>query len=458
MKTIGPGKKELDAATIRTNFPIRPQCGIYYFEIKVISKGEDGFICIGFCRAANKLERLPGWDAHSYAYHADDGHIFDQCGQGKDYGPSFSTGDTIGCCINYANKTAFFTKNGVFLGVAFKNINLSESFYPCVGLRTPGEKVYVNFGQEPFVFDIAHYVKEMKHEVLQDLIQKEHAVNHNSIDQLVLDYLVHHGYLNTANSLQKNINYMKQDNKGKQTFFTNTNIETRSSIRRSLLAGKVDEAIQQIETGYPELLKQNPRLLFQLKSQKLIEMINDSLRHSTDIQSQVLYEEEDPQSHFPNPPTPHPPPVSASASGRRLSWAAIAATPTHPTFERRSSNASSIHSFDYFDEEHNYIKKAMHYGQKLQEKYSTDPNYSTTLSDISSLLAYPNPTTSPVAHLLNKSARDSLASDVNAAIQLYQHEQEASSLEKVYKQVVVTIEQLTLSGHGQASLIQPNSV
>lgn len=100
-----------------------------------------------------------GWDAHSYAYHADDGHIFDQCGQGKDYGPSFSTGDTIGCCINYANKTAFFTKNGVFLGVAFKNINLSESFYPCVGLRTPGEKVYVNFGQEPFVFDIAHYVK-----------------------------------------------------------------------------------------------------------------------------------------------------------------------------------------------------------------------------------------------------------------------------------------------------------
>lgn len=41
---------------------------------------------------------------------------------------------------------------------------------------------------------------------------------------------------------------------------------------------------------------------------------------------------------------------------------------------------------------------------------------------------------------------------------VYQHEQEASSLEKVYKQVVVTIEQLTLSGHGQASLIQPNSV
>lgn len=41
---------------------------------------------------------------------------------------------------------------------------------------------------------------------------------------------------------------------------------------------------------------------------------------------------------------------------------------------------------------------------------------------------------------------------------VYQHEQEASSLEKVYKQVVVTIEQLTLSGHGQASLIQPNSI
>lgn len=31
--------------------------------------------------------------------------------------------------------------------------------YPCVGLRTVGEQITVNFGQKPFVFDIARYVQ-----------------------------------------------------------------------------------------------------------------------------------------------------------------------------------------------------------------------------------------------------------------------------------------------------------
>lgn len=107
----------------------------------------------------NRTNTTLGWDAHSYAYHADDGHIFDQCGRGKSYGPTFTTGDVVGCGIDYANQTAFFTKNGLFLGVAFKQVDLSEPIYPCVGLRTPGEKVSVNFGQERFVFDIVQYVK-----------------------------------------------------------------------------------------------------------------------------------------------------------------------------------------------------------------------------------------------------------------------------------------------------------
>lgn len=57
---IGPGKTESHAASVRANFPIRRQCGIYYFEMKVLSKGEDGFIGIGFCSGKNGLDRLPG--------------------------------------------------------------------------------------------------------------------------------------------------------------------------------------------------------------------------------------------------------------------------------------------------------------------------------------------------------------------------------------------------------------
>jgi hypothetical protein len=63
---VGPGKKDMDCcesfvpATIRTNFPMRPQCGIYYFEIRVTQKGQDGHFAIGFCRVNNKSDKLPG--------------------------------------------------------------------------------------------------------------------------------------------------------------------------------------------------------------------------------------------------------------------------------------------------------------------------------------------------------------------------------------------------------------
>lgn len=39
---------------------MKKQCGIYYFEVQIISKGIDGHIAIGFCRKINSLDRLPG--------------------------------------------------------------------------------------------------------------------------------------------------------------------------------------------------------------------------------------------------------------------------------------------------------------------------------------------------------------------------------------------------------------
>jgi hypothetical protein len=38
----GPGKSHKDAASVRTDQTIPASCGIYYFEIKIISKGRDG--------------------------------------------------------------------------------------------------------------------------------------------------------------------------------------------------------------------------------------------------------------------------------------------------------------------------------------------------------------------------------------------------------------------------------
>jgi len=38
----GTAKNHKDAASVRTTHPIPASCGVYYFEVKVISKGRDG--------------------------------------------------------------------------------------------------------------------------------------------------------------------------------------------------------------------------------------------------------------------------------------------------------------------------------------------------------------------------------------------------------------------------------
>jgi hypothetical protein len=75
-------------------------------------------IGIGFSSRKASLERLPGWEQESWAYHGDDGKSFfgDNQAQGKAYGPTFTLHDTVGCGVNFATGCAFFTKNGVFLG------------------------------------------------------------------------------------------------------------------------------------------------------------------------------------------------------------------------------------------------------------------------------------------------------------------------------------------------------
>ncbi|GBC52168.2 Ran-binding protein 10 [Rhizophagus irregularis DAOM 181602=DAOM 197198] len=118
----GLGARDADSGIVRSNYPIPDKVGIFYFEVEIISKGRDGLIGVGFCEKEVPLDRLPGWESKSFGYHGDDGNKFESTGTGAPYGPLFTTGDTIGCAINFFSKKAFYTKNGKNLGVAFQNL------------------------------------------------------------------------------------------------------------------------------------------------------------------------------------------------------------------------------------------------------------------------------------------------------------------------------------------------
>jgi hypothetical protein len=57
---LGLGRDDNDAAAVRSTFSVKPQCGIFYFEIDIVSKGRDGYIGIGFCDADSTMDKLPG--------------------------------------------------------------------------------------------------------------------------------------------------------------------------------------------------------------------------------------------------------------------------------------------------------------------------------------------------------------------------------------------------------------
>jgi hypothetical protein len=73
-------------------------------------------VAVGICRNRSERKGMPGWEYGSWAYHGDDGMKFSEVGIGAAYGPTYSTGDVVGCGLEIQTGCVFFTKNGENLG------------------------------------------------------------------------------------------------------------------------------------------------------------------------------------------------------------------------------------------------------------------------------------------------------------------------------------------------------
>ncbi|KAI9805794.1 MAG: hypothetical protein M1825_000408 [Sarcosagium campestre] len=443
VRFVGPEKshEHIEAATVRADNPMPPQCGIYYYEVMVVSKGKEGTIGIGFSSANVSLNRLPGWEPESWAYHGDDGHSFCCSHTGKDYGPKFAAGDTIGCGVNFRTGSAFFTKNGLSLGTAFRDIK--GRLYPSVGMKRPGEHVRTNFGQRPFVFDIDGLMAMEKSIIAAEINSVSVATLVPSLDEasliqaLISQFLSHDGYIETARAFSEEVQI---SSRALQYQHNASNIEAESKedidavhrqrIRTAILEGDIDKAFKHTYTFYPNVLKDNEQIYFRLRCRKFIEMIrqcaelhreaqgstgkqhNPANGHSNDAYDEVFEHEMELDDH----------------GG------------TWDGMDTEESDTSMKHF--------NLLQETVKYGQILQSEFREDTRKEVkkALAETFSLLAYEDPKGSVVAHLLEPSGRVPVADELNSAILVSQGKSSAAALEHLYQQTEVLVHDISEDG------------
>jgi len=427
----GHGKTHKDASSVRVTHPIPASCGLYYFEVKIVSKGRDGYMGVGLCGNDVNMNRLPGWDKHSYGYHGDDGNTFCSSGQGQTYGPTFTTGDVIGCGLNLTDGSCFYTKNGHHLGVAFHD--LPSNLYPTVGLQTPGEIIDANFGQEPFLFDVEGEMRELRRKTRKVICELAWPVKHGDqqtvLQRMVSSYLVHHGYSKTAETFARST--------GEEISEELASMRNRQHIQNLVLQGKIGEAIATTQHLYPAILRDNIDLLFRLKVRQFIEMVSGAdtleidskpdIKDDTPINMEVENKLTDntneainngniisngncetpsdsmevdsrlTEDHMPSSVAP-----SNSAGGNGETSNAIAPEP-----RTSSSILASPAKFEAL------IK----FGRSLQELAQQVENEDVViLQEAFSLLAYADPWSSPVAGQLDPAGREAVCHTLNSAI------------------------------------------
>ncbi|TFK76668.1 SPRY-domain-containing protein [Pluteus cervinus] len=325
----GSGDKD---AAVRTNHPIPPACGIYYYEVEItgrVLKGHEGDpvrVCVGFAGPEVKLSRIPGLESNSWGYYGDDGCVFSGEKTGSSFAQTFTVGDTIGCGIDFTTYRAFYTRNGTLLGTVFDNVGKNTPLYPSVGFRQSADSVRVNFGHEPFRYDIDYHVQQQRNatwakilttpldiSVLESKSIKQEPQsppenqttrtddqNKAAISQLVYSYLTHHGYVKTARSFRNHqakagassttpglpvpprtklegdsdVEMDAISRESNVASSTEDDMDLRTRIVRYVVNGDIDMAISETRKHYPQALAVEDGLMsFKLRCRKFVELI-----------------------------------------------------------------------------------------------------------------------------------------------------------------------------------------
>nr|ACG46452.1 ran-binding protein 9 [Zea mays] len=272
VKYLGSHHHGHDVGVVQADRPAPTRRAVYYFEMAVRNAGYKGQTSIGFTSESFKMRRQPGWESNSCGYHGDDGHLYRGLGKGEPFGPKFTSGDIIGAGINYLSQESFFTKNGAPVGAIPKEIK--GPLYPTIAVHSQGEELTVNFGKEPFCFDIEGYILEekMKQQSVSDKLNLETDISH----WIVRSYLLHYGYQDTlnafdmANATDPPTNRQNGHAEPPETY----GLSHRKLLRQLIMSGDIDSTFKRLGEWYPQVIKDEKSVIcLLLHSQRFIEYI-----------------------------------------------------------------------------------------------------------------------------------------------------------------------------------------
>ena len=109
----------------------------------------------------------------------------------------------MGCGINFLKREIFFTYNGVFQGVAFKNIwnkDQDLNLFATVGLHSMNESLTFNFGLKSFQFDVKSLILNEKKEIISKVLNQK--IPPIDTHQIVHNYLYMNDYHKTLEAFE----------------------------------------------------------------------------------------------------------------------------------------------------------------------------------------------------------------------------------------------------------------
>jgi hypothetical protein len=260
------------------------------------------------------------------------------------------------------------------------------------------------------------------------------------IQQLVLQFLQHDGYVETARAFAEEIHAEKQAlNLDSSKEIEGINIKddedanNRQRIRRAILNGDIDRALKYTKSYYPKVLPDNEQVYFRLRCRKFIEMIRKEAELNLLIEKKSTARARQGEDD-----------EEMAEADAQSSW--------EDQMETEDGTDSAV------------LKKLSHealqYGMELRAEFSNDQRreVSKHLDEIFALIAYPNPLkVKEVAHLLDGTGRVAVAEELNSAILMSLGKSSRAALENVYAQTMVLLEDLRQDG-GDGAFVTVQSV